>query len=186
MRKALKAIEYAGCSCKKDSMAISYRSLQILQSSSCISGRPMWRLCSQGTSTPLFRSTSCLCYPYFGWSRYRLCGKWLNGAEYTCDSRFSRKPCGGILSDRSFCAWQSHHIYFWRLVSFVPVLYLALLAIWLTLIATGFHKTTQYGTTYAIGRNCRFLQGPATNKDCTLRLAKTVSLWQETNEVLLN
>ncbi|KAN0119674.1 hypothetical protein V8E51_001882 [Hyaloscypha variabilis] len=49
-----------------------------------------------------------------------------------------------------------------------------------------FHRTTQYGTSYAIDSNCRFLQGPATDKECTLRLAKAISLGQETNEILLN
>jgi hypothetical protein len=53
-------------------------------------------------------------------------------------------------------------------------------------LMTEFHRTTQYGTSYAIDRNCRFLQGPATDKDCTLRLAKAISLGQETNEILLN
>ncbi|KAI9054229.1 hypothetical protein LZ554_001397 [Drepanopeziza brunnea f. sp. 'monogermtubi'] len=49
-----------------------------------------------------------------------------------------------------------------------------------------FHRTTQYGTSYAIDRNCRFLQGPGTDKDVLLRLAKAVSLGQESNEVILN
>ncbi|KAH7410826.1 hypothetical protein BKA64DRAFT_703940 [Cadophora sp. MPI-SDFR-AT-0126] len=49
-----------------------------------------------------------------------------------------------------------------------------------------FHRTTQYGTSYAINTNCRFLQGPATDKDTTLRLAKAISLGQESNEILLN
>ncbi|KAL5318749.1 hypothetical protein ACEPPN_013813 [Leptodophora sp. 'Broadleaf-Isolate-01'] len=49
-----------------------------------------------------------------------------------------------------------------------------------------FHRTTQYGTNYAINSNCRFLQGPATDKDTTLRLAKAISLGQESNEILLN
>ncbi|CAL3962791.1 unnamed protein product [Diplocarpon coronariae] len=49
-----------------------------------------------------------------------------------------------------------------------------------------FHRTTQYGTTYAIDRNCRFLQGPGTDKNATLRLTKAISLGQESNEVLLN
>ncbi|KAL2069580.1 hypothetical protein VTL71DRAFT_14259 [Oculimacula yallundae] len=49
-----------------------------------------------------------------------------------------------------------------------------------------FHRTTQYGTSYAINSNCRFLQGPGTDKDTTLRLAKAISLGQESNEILLN
>ncbi|EKD16704.1 uncharacterized protein L3040_001445 [Drepanopeziza brunnea f. sp. 'multigermtubi'] len=49
-----------------------------------------------------------------------------------------------------------------------------------------FHRTTQYGTSYAIDRNCRFLQGPGTDKDALLRLAKAITLGQESNEVILN
>lgn len=39
---------------------------------------------------------------------------------------------------------------------------------------------------YAIDRNCRFLQGPATDKNTTLRIAKAISLGQESHEILLN
>ena len=49
-----------------------------------------------------------------------------------------------------------------------------------------FHRTTQYGTTYAIDRNCRFLQGPGTDRNCTKRLAEAISQGRESNEILLN
>ncbi|KAL3417741.1 hypothetical protein PVAG01_10751 [Phlyctema vagabunda] len=49
-----------------------------------------------------------------------------------------------------------------------------------------FHKTTQYGTTYAIDRNCRFLQGPGTDKNCTLRLAQAIARGEESMETVLN
>lgn len=49
-----------------------------------------------------------------------------------------------------------------------------------------FHRTTQYGTNYAIDRNCRFLQGPGTDKNCTLRLAQGIARGEESLETLLN
>jgi hypothetical protein len=49
-----------------------------------------------------------------------------------------------------------------------------------------FHRTTQYGMNYAIGRNCRFLQGPRTNKHSVDRLAKAVKEEREVSEVFLN
>ncbi|CAD6502469.1 BgTH12-05061 [Blumeria graminis f. sp. triticale] len=49
-----------------------------------------------------------------------------------------------------------------------------------------FYRTTQYGTNFAINRNCRFLQGPHTNEATKDRLRKAISLGQESNEVLLN
>ncbi|PVI03343.1 hypothetical protein DM02DRAFT_520981 [Periconia macrospinosa] len=49
-----------------------------------------------------------------------------------------------------------------------------------------FHRTTQYGVNYAIGRNCRFLQGPKTNRNSIARLAQAVRENKETNEVFLN
>ncbi|KAF2084332.1 hypothetical protein K490DRAFT_49535 [Saccharata proteae CBS 121410] len=49
-----------------------------------------------------------------------------------------------------------------------------------------FHRTTQYGVSYAIGRNCRFLQGPKTSKDTVRRLATAIHETRETCEVLLN
>ncbi|KAF2641641.1 hypothetical protein P280DRAFT_396882 [Massarina eburnea CBS 473.64] len=49
-----------------------------------------------------------------------------------------------------------------------------------------FHRTTQYGVSYAIGRNCRFLQGPRTNRDSIARLKKAASEGKEVSEVFLN
>ncbi|TID26418.1 hypothetical protein E2P81_ATG00892 [Venturia nashicola] len=49
-----------------------------------------------------------------------------------------------------------------------------------------FHRTTQYGVSYAIGRNCRFLQGPKTNRNSVRRFAEAVKEGKEVSEVFLN
>ncbi|RDI81138.1 hypothetical protein Vi05172_g9027 [Venturia inaequalis] len=49
-----------------------------------------------------------------------------------------------------------------------------------------FHRTTQYGVSYAIGRNCRFLQGPRTNLNSVRRFAKGIKEGKEVSEVFLN
>lgn len=49
-----------------------------------------------------------------------------------------------------------------------------------------FARTTQYGMTYTIGRNCRFLQGPRTNKSSVRRLAEACREGRETTEVFVN
>jgi hypothetical protein len=49
-----------------------------------------------------------------------------------------------------------------------------------------FHRTTQYGVDYAIGRNCRFLQGPQTNQNSVRRLKDAISEGKEVSEVFLN
>lgn len=49
-----------------------------------------------------------------------------------------------------------------------------------------FYRTTQYGRDYAIGRNCRFLQGPKSDKHCVARMSAAVKSGQEFSEVLLN
>ncbi|KAI9816111.1 MAG: hypothetical protein M1826_001898 [Phylliscum demangeonii] len=49
-----------------------------------------------------------------------------------------------------------------------------------------FHRTTQYGMSYAIGRNCRFLQGPRTNPASIDRLRAATAEGREHCEVLLN
>ncbi|KAF2109141.1 hypothetical protein BDV96DRAFT_502953 [Lophiotrema nucula] len=49
-----------------------------------------------------------------------------------------------------------------------------------------FHRTTQYGVGYAIGRNCRFLQGPRTNAHTISRLREAVREGKEVSEVFLN
>jgi len=45
---------------------------------------------------------------------------------------------------------------------------------------------TQYGRDYAIGRNCRFLQGPKTNTHSTNRLRQAIKDGQELCETILN
>ncbi|KAH7073379.1 hypothetical protein FB567DRAFT_611632 [Paraphoma chrysanthemicola] len=49
-----------------------------------------------------------------------------------------------------------------------------------------FHRTTQYGVSYAIGRNCRFLQGPKTNRNSVARFKEMVVAGKEHSEVFLN
>lgn len=49
-----------------------------------------------------------------------------------------------------------------------------------------FYRTTQYGMTYAIGRNCRFLQGPRTNPYSVDRLRRAVESGRQHCEVFLN
>ncbi|TVY21909.1 Phototropin-2 [Lachnellula arida] len=49
-----------------------------------------------------------------------------------------------------------------------------------------FHRTTQYGMSYVIGRNCRFLQGPKTSKHSVRRLRDTLLAGKERYEVFLN
>ncbi|MCJ1477495.1 hypothetical protein MMC13_006167 [Lambiella insularis] len=46
-----------------------------------------------------------------------------------------------------------------------------------------FYKTTQYGVKYAIGRNCRFLQGPKTNPSSAKRLKESIETGKEHCEV---
>ena len=58
----------------------------------------------------------------------------------------------------------------------------ACLLIW----GTEFHRTTQYGVSYAIGRNCRFLQGPKTNRSSVARFGKAAVDGKDHSEVLLN
>ncbi|KAF2461397.1 hypothetical protein BDY21DRAFT_360523 [Lineolata rhizophorae] len=49
-----------------------------------------------------------------------------------------------------------------------------------------FNRTTQYGMSYVIGRNCRFLQGPRTNPFSVSRLREAIQNGKETSEVFLN
>ncbi|KAK1594051.1 uncharacterized protein LY79DRAFT_589489 [Colletotrichum navitas] len=49
-----------------------------------------------------------------------------------------------------------------------------------------FHRTTQYGMNYAIGRNCRFLQGPKTNPYSVKRLRDKCLAGKEHYETFLN
>ena len=49
-----------------------------------------------------------------------------------------------------------------------------------------FHRTTQYGMSYAIGRNCRFLQGPQTNPYSVQRLSKACKEGRDHSETFIN
>jgi hypothetical protein len=49
-----------------------------------------------------------------------------------------------------------------------------------------FHRTMQYGMSYIMGRNCRFLQGPKTNPFSVTRLRETILAGKEHCEVFLN
>ncbi|PVI08504.1 hypothetical protein DM02DRAFT_679210, partial [Periconia macrospinosa] len=49
-----------------------------------------------------------------------------------------------------------------------------------------FYNTTQYGREYVIGKNCRFLQGPKTQKAALKRISDALQNGQESNEILLN
>ena len=49
-----------------------------------------------------------------------------------------------------------------------------------------FNRTTQYGMSYSLGRNCRFLQGPMTNQMSVRRLREAISAGRQHQEVFLN
>lgn len=49
-----------------------------------------------------------------------------------------------------------------------------------------FHRTTQYGPDYVLGRNCRFLQGPKTNAHAVQRIRDAVTQGKEHFETFLN
>ncbi|KAI4161414.1 MAG: hypothetical protein L6R39_000086 [Caloplaca ligustica] len=49
-----------------------------------------------------------------------------------------------------------------------------------------FNRTTQYGMSYVIGRNCRFLQGPKTNMSSVRRIREATQIGREHCEVFLN
>ncbi|KAK7992946.1 hypothetical protein PG988_001740, partial [Apiospora saccharicola] len=49
-----------------------------------------------------------------------------------------------------------------------------------------FHRTTQYGVDYVIGRNCRFLQGPNTNPFSVDRIRQKLNAGMEHYETFLN
>ncbi|KAK0619308.1 hypothetical protein B0T14DRAFT_584760 [Immersiella caudata] len=49
-----------------------------------------------------------------------------------------------------------------------------------------FYRTTQYGRDHALGRNCRFLQGPMTSATSTERLRRNLSSGKEYCETILN
>ena len=54
------------------------------------------------------------------------------------------------------------------------------------LMFSEFNRTTQYGLSYVIGRNCRFLQGPKTNPLSKKRLGAAINSGKENCEVFLN
>ena len=49
-----------------------------------------------------------------------------------------------------------------------------------------FHSMTQYSMNYIVGRNCRFLQGPKTNRSSIDRIRSAVQAGREHCEVILN
>ncbi|KAJ5591487.1 uncharacterized protein N7459_001856 [Penicillium hispanicum] len=49
-----------------------------------------------------------------------------------------------------------------------------------------FHRTTQYGMDYVLGRNCRFLQGPKTNENSVRRLRESIKDGRHHSELFLN
>ncbi|KAL8718740.1 MAG: hypothetical protein Q9225_004158 [Loekoesia sp. 1 TL-2023] len=49
-----------------------------------------------------------------------------------------------------------------------------------------FYRTTQYGRDYVIGRNCRFLQGPKTDRNTVARIREAIRTGQESFETILN
>ncbi|OJJ46033.1 hypothetical protein ASPZODRAFT_67220 [Penicilliopsis zonata CBS 506.65] len=49
-----------------------------------------------------------------------------------------------------------------------------------------FHRTTQYGMDYVLGRNCRFLQGPKTNRNSTRRIREGIEAGRHHSELFLN
>ncbi|KAL8766340.1 MAG: hypothetical protein Q9209_006867 [Squamulea sp. 1 TL-2023] len=49
-----------------------------------------------------------------------------------------------------------------------------------------FYRTTQYGRDYVIGRNCRFLQGPKTDRNTIARIKESIRTGQESSETVLN
>lgn len=51
---------------------------------------------------------------------------------------------------------------------------------------TEFHRTTQYGMDYVLGRNCRFLQGPKTNPFSIQRIRDKLKAGKDHCETFLN
>ncbi|PLB50035.1 hypothetical protein P170DRAFT_354258, partial [Aspergillus steynii IBT 23096] len=49
-----------------------------------------------------------------------------------------------------------------------------------------FHRTTQYGMDYVLGRNCRFLQGPQTNPNSVRRIREAIKDGRHHSELFLN
>lgn len=59
---------------------------------------------------------------------------------------------------------------------------------WFVHVLTGseFHRTTQYGMDYVLGRNCRFLQGPKTNPNSVRRIREALDAGRHHSELFLN
>lgn len=53
-------------------------------------------------------------------------------------------------------------------------------------ICLEFHRTTQYGMDYVLGRNCRFLQGPKTNQNSVRRIREGIQSGRHHSELFLN
>jgi hypothetical protein len=49
-----------------------------------------------------------------------------------------------------------------------------------------FHRATQYGMDYVLGRNCRFLQGPKTNPNSVRRIRESIAEGRHHSEIFLN
>ena len=49
-----------------------------------------------------------------------------------------------------------------------------------------FHQMTRYSMGYVIGRNCRFLQGPKTQKSSIDRIRKALAEGRDHCELILN
>ncbi|KAJ5240230.1 hypothetical protein N7468_004849 [Penicillium chermesinum] len=49
-----------------------------------------------------------------------------------------------------------------------------------------FHRTTQYGMDYVLGRNCRFLQGPKTSSNSVRRIRQAIHECRHHSEIFLN
>lgn len=56
----------------------------------------------------------------------------------------------------------------------------------ISLLSVEFNRTTQYGMSYILGRNCRFLQGPMTNPHSVRRLRDAIRAGKQHQEVFLN
>ncbi|KAA0157378.1 hypothetical protein FNF28_06532 [Cafeteria roenbergensis] len=56
----------------------------------------------------------------------------------------------------------------------------------LAYVSPGFEALTGYASSEAIGRNCRFLQGPGTDKSATRRMGEALKQGRGCSEVLLN
>lgn len=56
----------------------------------------------------------------------------------------------------------------------------------IVLVSEEFHRTTQYGFEYVIGRNCRFLQGPYTTPSSTSRISQCLKDGKDHHETILN